>query len=201
MKLNVIGKNMDVGDSLRSYVEENLLTLTQKYFTNPLEGKVIISKDAHLYQVDISVHVGRNILLQANGSAPEPYPAFDSAGERIEKRLRRYKRKLRDHNRDAAEEMKANQYVIDNSELSEAAGDAEVSDGEPTIVAELPIMIEELTVSEAVMRLDLGELPALMFRNRAHGGLNMIYRRADGHVGWVDPETIEAQNKTPELVS
>lgn len=201
MKLNVIGKNMDIGDSLRSYVEENLLTLTQKYFTNPLEGKVIISRDAHLYQVDISVHVGRNILLQANGSAPEPYPAFDAAGERIEKRLRRYKRKLRDHNRDVAEEIKANQYVIDNSELTDSAGDAEAHEGEPTIVAELPITIEELTVSEAVMRLDLGELPALMFRNRAHGGLNMIYRRADGHVGWVDPETIEAHKKTPELVS
>jgi len=197
MKLNIIGKNMDVGDSLREYVEENLSALTTKYFANPIEGKVIVSKDAHLYQIDISVHVGRNILLQANGSAPEPYPAFDAAGERIEKRLRRYKRKLRDHNRDSVEEIKANQYVIDQP--AEPVPDGEESDGEPTIVAELPITIEELTVSEAVMRMDLGELPALMFRNRAHGGLNMIYRRPDGHIGWVDPETIEAIQKTPEM--
>jgi ribosomal subunit interface protein len=197
MKLNIIGKNMDVGDSLREYVEENLSALTTKYFANPIEGKVIVSKDAHLYQIDISVHVGRNILLQANGSAPEPYPAFDAAGERIEKRLRRYKRKLRDHNRDSVEEIKANQYVIDQP--AEYVPDGEESDGEPTIVAELPITIEELTVSEAVMRMDLGELPALMFRNRAHGGLNMIYRRPDGHIGWVDPETIEAIQKTPEM--
>ena len=198
MKLNIIGKNMDVGDSLREYVEEHLNALTVKYFPNPIEGKVIVSKDAYLYQVDISVHVGRNILLQANGSAPEPYPAFDAAAERIEKRLRRYKRNLRDHNQKASEEMRANQYVIDHAEQPAVEPD-DSDDGEPTIVAELPITIEELTVSEAVMRLDLGELPALMFRNRAHGGLNMIYRRPDGHIGWVDPETIEANQKTPEM--
>ena len=94
--------------------------------------------------------------------------------------------------------MRANQYVIDHAEQPAVEPD-DSDDGEPTIVAELPITIEELTVSEAVMRLDLGELPALMFRNRAHGGLNMIYRRPDGHIGWGDPETIEANQKTPEM--
>ncbi|MBV6631783.1 MAG: ribosome-associated translation inhibitor RaiA [Alphaproteobacteria bacterium] len=198
MQLSIIGKNMDIGEALREYVEENLSALTEKYFSNPLNGKVIVAKDANQYMVDISVHVGRNILLQASARAHEPYPAFDAAGERIEKRLRRYKRKLRDHNRDAVEEIKASQYVIDHSEASEP--DSEVTEGEPTIVAEMPIMIEELTVSEAVMRLDLGELPAVMFRNRAHGGLNVIYRRADGHIGWIDPDAIETKSKQPEAV-
>jgi len=204
MQLNIIGKNMDIGDSLREYVEENLHALTQKYFSNPIDGKVIISRDAHLYQIDISVHVGRNILLQANSSAPEPYPAFDLAGEKIEKRLRRYKRKLRDHHRDVSEVGKANQYIIDNRDIPDAAlggEETDAADGEPTIVAELPMVIEELTVSEAVMRMDLGELPALMFKNRAHGGLNMVYRRADGHIGWVDPETAKEAAKVKEAVS
>ncbi|MEM6903389.1 MAG: ribosome-associated translation inhibitor RaiA [Pseudomonadota bacterium] len=198
MQLSVIGKNMDIGDALRDYVEENLSALTEKYFSNPLNGKVIIAKDANQYLVDISVHVGRNILVQASARSHEPDPAVDGAAERIEKRLRRYKRKLRDHNRDAVEEIKASQYVIDQTEPTEA--DSEVTDGEPTIVAEMPIMIEELTVSEAVMRLDLGELPAVMFRNRAHGGLNMIYRRADGHIGWVDPEAIATTSPQREAV-
>lgn len=203
MKLNIIGKNMDIGDSLRQYVEDNLKNLTEKYFSNPLDGKVVVYKDAHLYQVDISVHVGRNILLQATGSASEPYPAFDTAAEHVEKRLRRYKRKLRDHNRDEAAGTRANQYIIDHQDVDAAlaAGASDEPHGEPVVVAELPMVIEELTVSEAVMRMDLGQLPALMFKNRAHGGYNMVYRHPDGHIGWVDPETINAVHNEKQPVT
>jgi hypothetical protein len=158
------------------------------------------------------VHVGRNILLQSNAEASEPYPAFDTAADKIAKRLRRYKRRLKDHHHkggdngaDGAisfEPLTASQYILEAEpdEVHIDGHDEETHDGapasfdvghdghpQPVVIAEMTTAIDTLTVSEAVMRLDLAELPALMFRNRAHGGLNMIYRRQDGNVGWIDP--------------
>lgn len=193
MQVTVKGKQLDVGDALRTHVNETLTQMVGKYFANPLEATVVLSKEAHLYTADIQVHVGRGILLQSNAVASEPYPAFDEAAEKVAKRLRRYKRRLRDHNNKpgaAEERLPARKYILEapTEEVEEeAAPSAESADGAPIIVAEMQTHIELLTVSEAVMRMDLGELPALMFRNRAHGGLNMVYRRPDGNVGWVDP--------------
>lgn len=197
MHVTVKGKQLDVGDALRTHVNETLTSLVGKYFQNPLEATVVLSKDAHLYTADIQVHVGRGILLQSNAEASEPYPAFDDAAEKVAKRLRRYKRRLRDHNNKAgaamvaADIMPARKYIIeppaDEMDGVEPDSGAESADGAPIIVAEMEMGIDVLTVSEAVMRMDLADLPALMFRNRAHGGLNMVYRRPDGNVGWVDP--------------
>lgn len=202
MNITIIGKNMDVGDALRSHVETQLEALSSKYFPDPLEGKVVISKDAALFKVDISVHAARGIILQSNGDAHEPYPAFDNAAERIEKRLRRYKRRLRDHHRHESAEaaVTASQYILnspaeDEPDVPDDGGAIEETHGEPVIVAEMPTVIETLTVSEAVMRLDLGQLPALMFRNKGHGGMNVIYRRPDGNIGWVDPAGSAAVEK------
>ncbi|MFM2045015.1 MAG: putative ribosomal subunit interface protein [Pseudomonadota bacterium] len=200
MQITVKGKQLDVGDALRTHVNETLTVLVGKYFQNPIEATVVLSKDAHDYTADIQVHVGRGILLQSNSKAAEPYPAFDDAAEKVAKRLRRYKRRLRDYNNKAgaaavaADIMPARKYVIE-SPVEDHRDDAaegidtgaEAADGAPIIVAEMEMGIDMLTVSEAVMRMDLADLPALMFRNRAHGGLNMVYRRADGNVGWVDP--------------
>ncbi len=206
MHLKVKGKQLDVGDSLRSHVTDTLTSLVSKYFTNPQEGTVILSKDAHLYTADIEVRVGRGILLQSKAEATEPYPAFDMAAERLAKRLRRYKRRLRDHH--IREEMQAPlpaaQYILeaepddahmdsDGTEGTNPGTDGGGTDGghQPIVVAEMQTAIDTLTVSEAVMRMDLAEMPALMFRNRAHGGLNMVYRRTDGNVGWIDPKGLE----------
>lgn len=206
MNLTVKGKQLDVGDALRTHVAETLGPLVGKYFTNPQEGSVILSREAHLFTADITVRVGRGILLQSRGEATEPYPAFDAAAERLAKRLRRYKRRLREHHgrrEDEAEApMPAAQYILDAASLDgpplDGAGDGDHMEGEesahqPVVVAEMQTAIEALTVSEAVMRMDLAELPALMFRNRAHGGLNMVYRRPDGHVGWIDPQGLKGQ--------
>lgn len=198
MQVTVKGKQLDVGDALRTHVKDQLATLVGKYFGNPLEATVILSKDAHLYKADIQVHVGRGILLQSNAEANEPYPAFDEAAEKVAKRLRRYKRRLKDHHeRQTLTElpvMPARKYILeadDADQEEDSVGAEEPGTGangyHPTVVAEMETAIEMLTVSEAVMRMDLAEMPALMFRNRAHGGLNMIYRRPDGNVGWVDP--------------
>lgn len=189
MKLTVIGKNMDIGDSLRGYVEGKIAEISTKYFSKPIEGKVVITKDAHLYVVDISIHAGRNILMQSEAEASEIYPAVDAASDKVEKRLRRHKRRLKDHHQRESISAVAAQYaVIEGGRQDEDAELEHPESGEPLIVAEMPTIIEELTVSEAVMRLDLGNLPALMFRNRGHGRLNVIYRRPDGNIGWVDPQ-------------
>ena len=154
------------------------------------------SRDAHLFCADIAVHAGRGITLQSNASATEPYPAFDSAISRLAGRLRRYKNKIKHHHhetgRQQTESVIANAFVLHGTDHGR---EEEVNDN-PAVVAEMTTPVESLTVSEAVMRLDLGDLPALMFRNRSHGGLNMIYRRPDGHIGWVDPaENASASRK------
>lgn len=189
MQLTVKGKQLDVGDALRTHVENELTEITEKYFSNPIQASVVFTKTAHLYRTDISVHVGRDIHMNAQAEADAPYAACDKAVEKIAKRLRRYKRRLRDHHREAGstgQAMAANAYVL------EAEPDIEDENYDepdhPVIVAEMPTDIEYLTVSQAVMRLDLADLPALMFRNTKHGNLNMVYRRPDGNIGWVDPD-------------
>jgi ribosomal subunit interface protein len=184
MQLSVKGKQIDVGDALRQHVETRLTDIIGKYFGSTLDATVTFSREAHLFRADVTVHAGRNILLQSNASASEPYPAFDMAADRMAKRLHRYKERLKKHHQESPAEAAtmAPSFVLNPEEdMQEQTGD------NPVIVAEMTTPIETLTVGEAVMRLDLGDMPALMFHSRAHGGLNMIYRRPDGHIGWVDP--------------
>ncbi|MDP9127539.1 MAG: ribosome-associated translation inhibitor RaiA, partial [Pseudomonadota bacterium] len=181
MQLSVKGKQIDVGDALRTHVETHLKEITGKYFSTPLDAHVTFSREGSLFRADITVHAGRGIILQSNGAAVEAYPAFDIAADRIAKRLRRYKNRIKRHDHDSgrrAEAVMASSFVLngEEEEREEQANDY------PVVVAEMTTPIESLTVSEAVMRLDLADLPALMFANRAHGGLNMIYRRPDGHI-------------------
>lgn len=191
MHLTVNGKQLDVGDALREHVADSLGTAVGKYFSNPIDANVVISREAHLFRADISVHVGRGIVARSDGHAETAHVAFDTACEKVAKRLRRYKRRLRDHHAGGAngvaafEALAANQYIL-QAPAEDTPGDTPADDT-PVIVAEMTTSIDSLTVSEAVMRMELADVPALMFRNRAHGGLNMVYRRADGHVGWVDP--------------
>ena len=192
MQLTVIGKQIDVGDALRTHVGDSLEAISAKYFENAIDANVVLSRQAHLYRADIALHPSRNVLMQSNAEAADPYVAFDMAADRMAKRLRRYKRRLRDYNkgRDQAAEapLTAQSYVLDAG--ADGAGDDDIEEAaeQPLVVAEMTTEIESLTVSDAVMRLDLGGLPALLFQNSAHGGLNMVYRRQDGNVGWVDPQ-------------
>ncbi len=188
MQLSVKGKQLDVGDALRTHVSDSLSRILGKYFGDAIEVSVTFSRHGHLYRAVVAAHVGRGIQVQAQGDADEPYPAFDSAADRLAKRLRRYKRRLRNHHKDAGPvlaALPAQQYILAGDAESEAAEDE--IDGRPVVVAEMTTEIPSLTVSEAVMRMDLAELPALMFRNSSHSGLNMVYRRPDGNIGWIDP--------------
>ena len=199
MQLSVKGKQLDIGAALRSHVEESLDRILGKYFGDAIDARVTLSREAHRYRAVVSAHVGRNIMVEAHGEADEPYPAFDAAADRLSKRLRRHKGRLRDHHRDAGtgqlDMMPAQQYILAGPDGH--GGDEEADDdldeatsqgaSQPVVVAEMSAEIPSVTVSEAVMRMDLADLPAMMFRNSAHGGLNMIYRRSDGNIGWLDP--------------
>ncbi|MDQ2104007.1 ribosome hibernation-promoting factor, HPF/YfiA family [Azospirillum isscasi] len=192
MQLTVKGKQLDVGDALRSHVADSLNSVVGKYFNKPIEANVVLTREAHLFKADIQVHVGRGIVLQSASDATEPYPAFDTACEKLAKRLRRYKSRLRNHHtaEAAVQEAVPARYQILEAEKDEAhveSDEAAAEPAQPMVIAEMETTIATLAVSEAVMRLELADAPALLFRNGAHGGLNLVYRRADGNIGWVDP--------------
>ena len=186
MNVIVKGQHIDVGDALRQHVGESLTSVFEKYFGDAIDVTVTFSREGHLLRSSVSAHVGRGIVAQSHASADQAYAAFDLAAERLSKRLRRHKRRLRDHHKVPLETRPAEHYVLAAEEPP--GGAAEAADGQPAVIAEMKTDIPVLTVSEAVMRLDLEDSGALMFVNRAHGGLNMVYRRPDGNVGWVDPK-------------
>lgn len=190
MHITVTGKQIDVGDALRRHTQTAIEDIAEKYFGNVLEAHVVFSREAHLIQCDLQVHVGRGILVRSEADANEAYAAFDIAAERIDKRLRRYKRRLRDHHAHDKERERAEPlgrtYVLQPGE-DEGAPAPEDEHPQAMVIAEMETPIPQLSVSEAVMRLDLADLPALMFRNSARGTFNVIYRRRDGNIGWIDP--------------
>jgi ribosomal subunit interface protein len=192
MHITVTGRHLDVGASLRRRVEEGLAAAVAKYFDRAIEAHVTFDKRGQFFLADIAVHVGRGIVAHSGGEADDPYLAFGGALDHLAKRLRRHKRRLRDHNNAESRAAKAEeawQYVLAGpaEEGEEQPAEGAPVNGEPLVVAEMEAEIPTLSVGEAVMRLDLGSAPALMFRNAANGGLNMIYRRTDGNIGWVDP--------------
>ena len=186
MDLSIKGKGLDVGDALRDHVGANLDDAVGKYFAKALAAAVTISREAHLFRADISVHPMRGIVVQGTGTEEDAYLAFDSALQRIAKQLRRYKRRLHDHHKRRSSDettITAQQYIIAPEGIEEELP----LDGQPAIIAECPTEIATLSVGEAVMRMDLADAPALMFRNRGNGILNVVYRRPDGNIGWIDP--------------
>ena len=196
MQFTVTGKQMNVGDSLRQHIESHVQASVGKYFGSGIEAHAVLQREAHLYCCDLSVHVGRGILIQAREKEADPYLAADRAAERIATRMRRYKRRLKDHHQNGAglkaTTVETASYAILAPEPEEAAepvetGGVDPEFGRPAVIAELTTPIPTLTVGEAVMRLDLAQSPAMMFRNSGHGGLNVVYRRDDGNIGWIDP--------------
>lgn len=184
MQLTVTGKQIDTGAVLRQHVEASLRAILGKYFKTAIEAHVVFSKEAHLSRAEVSIHIGRGIVVNAGASAIETYAAFDAAAERIAKQMRRYKRRLRDHHTQAREAFQAGERARDYV----LAPLAEEGEEGPAVVAEMSTDLPNLTVGEAVMRMDLANAPVLLFRNRSHGELNIVYRRLDGNIGWIDPE-------------
>jgi ribosome hibernation promoting factor len=188
MQLTVTGKHIDTNAALRQHVEASLSAILGKYFKTAIEAHVVFSKEAHLSQAEVSIHIGRGISVNASAVSLETYAAFDAAAERVAKQMRRYKRRLHNHHAQAREAFEAGErakdYILAPFDEEEAA---ETEEG-PAVVAEMSTNLPSLTVSEAVMRMDLANAPVLLFRNRSHGELNLVYRRSDGNIGWIDPE-------------
>lgn len=194
MQLHISGRHVDLGESFQQHVEKRLTEGLNKYLDRIPNVDVVVSKEAHhQFRVDIHGNTGTHsgIVLKSQGNAGEIYAAFDDAATKVEKQLRRYKRRLKDHhNRDTSDGRRssAKKYVLQSESY-----DAELDEkGAPVIVAESATDIATLSVSDAVMKMDLADLPALMFFNSGNGRLNVVYRRADGNISWVDPEAAAA---------
>jgi ribosomal subunit interface protein len=190
MQLTVSGKQIDLSDALRVHVARHLDVITNKYFDQALEAQVTFSKARSFFTCDINVHAGRGITVRGEGEAGDAHAAFDDAAEHIATRLRRYRRRVSDHAREAVNRAKpeaGRQYVLSPEATAAAEPESEADALHATIVAESDATIETLSVRDAVMRLDLAFQQVLMFRNCKNGQLNVVYRRADGHVGWIDP--------------
>jgi ribosomal subunit interface protein len=192
MQITVSGKQVELSDALRTRVSDHLDLISNKYFDHALEAHVTFGRARSFFTCDINVHAGRGLTLRGEGEAADANSAFDDAAEHIAKRLRRYRRRVNEHARDMANRERpeaARQYILrqeDNAASPAANGGAETV-AYATVVAEQVTEISLLSVGEAVMRMDLADQPVLMFRNSATGELNVVYRRSDGNVGWIDP--------------
>lgn len=200
MQVQIAGKKIEVGAALQERIAHGLEERVSKYFSRTGEAFVTVSKPGWAFNVDCSIHLPSGVTLQAHGEGDDAYQAFEQSLDKIEKRVRRYKSRLRNHRaKEAAPvEMAAERIIVPTVDAEDAsdddwsADDAPAANGAahaeaPVIVAESNTSIRTMTVSMAVMQLELADSPAVLFRNAAHGGLNMVYRRPDGNVGWVDP--------------
>ncbi len=185
MKIKIYGQGITITDSRKEHVEEHLTRTIHKYFPDTEKADVKLSREGGGVKAEIHVKASRNANVQGQAESQDALSAFDMALAHVSKQLRRYKRHLNNHHKNIELEFQsATQYVLS----SEPEGDEDEAGLEPIIVAEMPTDIPKLTVSEAVMKMDLESLPVLMFVNRAHDGVNVVYRREDGNLGWIDPK-------------
>ena len=193
MHITVSGKQVELSDALRARVATGLDTIAGKYFDHAQEASVTFSRARSFFTCDINVHAGRGLTVRGEGEAADANSAFDDASEHIAKRLRRYRRRVNEHARDLAGRERpqaGREYTLRQEEGEapvESATIEEPSTAYATIIAETVTCISRLSVSEAVMQMDLSDQQAMMFHNSTTGQLNVVYRRADGHVGWIDP--------------
>ena len=193
MQVQIAGKRMDVGEALRERISYGLEDRVSKYFDRTGEAFVTVSKPGWAFNVDCSIHLPSGVTLQAHGEAEDAYQAFEASLEKIEKRVRRYKRRLKDHHRtkDAIPAIEVSEQIIAPMDDAEDESDAPLANGDlgdaPAIIAESGARIKTMTVSMAVMQLELTDTCAILFKNAGNGDLNMVYRRSDGNIGWVDP--------------
>jgi ribosomal subunit interface protein len=196
MQVQVSGKHVDVGEALRARVSDEIAQSIGKYFDRGGAAEVVVSKDGYAFRVDCSVKLASGQQLISHGSGGDAHAAFDAALAKIDTRIRRYKRRLKSHSAAATAKKVENaaMFVLRAPEGDDIDEDWDVDDDHPTgapaamVIAETQAAMKTMTVSMAVMELDLTGYPAIVFRNAAHGGISVVYRRPDGNIGWIDPE-------------
>ncbi|HCZ00325.1 MAG: ribosomal subunit interface protein [Rhodobacterales bacterium RIFCSPHIGHO2_02_FULL_62_130] len=187
MRYQISGKQIDIGEALQTHVKAELGEVVEKYAQRPTEAVIVFSKSAHEFVCEAVVHLSTGLTAQAKGHATEIYAAFESCREKMDKQLRRYKRRIRNHhqNRPAPVEFGAGSaYILAPTEEPEDDINEPL---QPIIIAEMEAKIPSITVGEAVMQLELSGQNFLVFRNEGHAGVNVVYRRTDGNIGWIDP--------------
>jgi len=187
MRYQISGKQIDIGNALQVHVKSELNETVKKYAQRPTDANVVFSRDAHEFVCEATVHLSTGLTAQAKGHDTEIYAAFEKCRDKMEKQLRRYKRRLKDHHRDRPEPVEllgASSYILASKEQ---ADDAEPETLQPIIIAEMETKIQTLSVGEAVMQMELASGNVLVFRNEGSGALNVVHRRDDGNIGWIDP--------------
>jgi ribosomal subunit interface protein len=192
MTIKITGKNVDLGESLRGYALNRIETALDKFWDKPVSGQISLEKNSDGFSTLCAIHLESGLDMQSAGNGIDAYGSVDAAMERLEKRLRRYKRRLKNHSQTAVNpgpilDSAGIDYVIDVDRTAESPGDEGDGLGAPAVIAEKPARIRAMAVSDAVMQMDLADQPFLVFRNAAHGGINVVYRRPDGNIGWIDP--------------
>jgi len=188
MQYQITGKQIDIGKALQVHVKDELGSVVQKYAERPTDANVIFSKTAHEYVCETTVHLSTGLTAQAKANATEIYAAFDQCAGKMEKQLRRYKRRLKDHHKERADPVEVfggASYILASEEGPDESDDATL---QPMIIAEMETQIPSLSVGEAVMQMELAHAPVLVFKNEKTKGMNVVYRRDDGNVGWIDPK-------------
>jgi ribosomal subunit interface protein len=199
MQVQVTGKHVNVGDALRTRVSDELTSSIGKYFDRGGGADVVVSREGHSFKVDCAVTLASGQQLTSHGLGGDAYMAVGAAISKMETRIRRYKRRLKDHHHQALAKQQetAAYYVLqptDFEDEDEGLADSLATFPEPMVIAETETPFRTMTVSMAVMQLDLTEAQAIVFRNAAHGGFSVVYRRADGNIGWIDPERTKITN-------
>ncbi len=193
MRIEVSGRQIDIGEALQAHVTRGLAAVMGKYAGRPTDAKVTFSRDAHLLCCETFAHLSTGLVAQAKGAATEIYAAFDEALDRMAKQLRRHKRRLKDHHagrQEPVDSVPAAAFVLApfaEEGGEEGTGEEGGADGAPAIIAETQTRLPSLSVGEAVMQMELAHAPVLVFRNERGGVLNVVYRREDGNIGWIDP--------------
>jgi ribosomal subunit interface protein len=204
LQVHVSGKHVDVGEALRSRVTDEISSSISKYFGRGGEADVVVAREGHAFRVDCSVTLASGQMLNSHGSGGDAHSAFSAALHKIETRIRRYKRRLKSHSDAATAKMQEtlSHYVLrapdDEVDGWDDSSEADTH-GPPAamVIAETESSLRTMTVSMAVMELDLTEAHTIVFRNAAHGGLSVVYRRPDGNIGWIDPERTQPLNGAP----
>ncbi|MGR3570236.1 ribosome hibernation-promoting factor, HPF/YfiA family [Brevirhabdus sp.] len=187
MRYQISGKQIDIGEALQSHVRSELDGIVGKYAERPTDAQVVFSRSAHEHVCEATVHLSTGLTAQAKAHATEIYAAFDQCGEKMEKQLRRYKRRLKNHHRDRSQPVEISgvpSYILASSDN---ADEVEPDSLQPMIIAEMETKVPSLSVGEAVMQMEIAGAPVLVFRNEGRDGVNVVYRRDDGNIGWIDP--------------
>ena len=186
MQVQITGKNLNVGSALTSHIEQRLQQIADRYFEGATGGHVTLEKQRSAFVTECTLRLRTGLTLQAHGSAAEAMPSFEEAASHLEKQLRRYKNRLKDHHKSRVEPVtsfEAQSFVIAASGIEQ---DQEAADLNPVVIAESPASIPELSVGEAVLQLDISTNPFVLFKSARDGGINVVYRRHDGNIGWLD---------------